>query len=36
MRETYYLMKRNMLIYIRDYVSVFFSMLSMLDRKSVV
>ncbi len=30
MRETYYLMKRNMLIYIRDYVSVFFSMLSML------
>lgn len=30
MRETFYLMKRNMLIYIRDYVSVFFSMLSML------
>lgn len=30
MRETYYLVKRNMLIYIRDYVSVFFSMLSML------
>lgn len=30
MREMYYLMKRNMLIYIRDYVSVFFSMLSML------
>lgn len=30
MRETYYLIKRNMLIYIRDYVSVFFSMLSML------
>lgn len=30
MREIYYLFKRNMLLYIRDYVSVFFSVLSML------
>lgn len=30
MREIYYLLKRNMLLYIRDYVSVFFSVLSML------
>ena len=30
MREIYYLLKRNILLYIRDYVSVFFSVLSML------
>ncbi len=30
MKEIYYLSKRNMLLYIRDYVSVFFSVLSML------
>ena len=30
MKEVYYLLKRNMLLYIRDYVSVFFSVLSML------
>lgn len=30
MREVYYLLKRNILLYIRDYVSVFFSVLSML------
>lgn len=30
MREIYYLTKRNMLIYVRDHVSVFFSVLSML------
>ena len=30
MKEIYYLLKRNMLLYIRDYVSVFFSVLSML------
>lgn len=30
MKEIYYLAKRNMLLYIRDYVSVFFSVLSML------
>ncbi|MDE6749414.1 MAG: ABC transporter permease [Lachnospiraceae bacterium] len=28
--ETYYLLKRNILLYIRDHVSVFFSVLSML------
>lgn len=30
MREIYYLLKRNILLYFRDYVSVFFSVLSML------
>ena len=30
MKEIYYLLKRNMLLYVRDYVSVFFSVLSML------
>lgn len=30
MREICYLLKRNMLLYLRDYVSVFFSILSML------
>lgn len=30
MREIYCLLKRNILLYIRDYVSVFFSVLSML------
>ncbi|MDE7479287.1 MAG: ABC transporter permease [Lachnospiraceae bacterium] len=30
MREIFYLLKRNILLYIRDYVSVFFSVLSML------
>lgn len=30
MREIFYLFKRNTLLYIRDYVSVFFSILSML------
>ncbi|MDE6219445.1 MAG: ABC transporter permease [Lachnospiraceae bacterium] len=30
MKEIYYLLKRNMLLYFRDYVSVFFSVLSML------
>lgn len=30
MREVYCLLKRNILLYIRDYVSVFFSVLSML------
>ena len=30
MREIYYLTKRNMLLYVRDHVSVFFSVLSML------
>lgn len=30
MREIFYLFKRNMLLYVRDYVSVFFSILSML------
>lgn len=30
MREIYYLFKRNMYLYLRDYVSVFFSILSML------
>lgn len=30
MKEVYYLLKRNMLLYIRDYMSVFFSVLSML------
>ena len=30
MREIYYLLKRNILLYLRDRVSVFFSILSML------
>ena len=30
MRETYYLCKRNMLVFVRDYGAVFFSVLSML------
>lgn len=30
MREIYYLLKRNMLVYVRDYAAVFFSFLSML------
>lgn len=30
MKEIYYLLKRNILLYIRDHVSVFFSVLSML------
>lgn len=30
MKEIFYLLKRNVLLYIRDYVSVFFSVLSML------
>ena len=30
MREIYYLLKRNILLYLRDHVSVFFSILSML------
>lgn len=30
MREVYYLLKRNMLVYVRDYMAVFFSFLSML------
>lgn len=30
MREVYYLLKRNMLVYVRDYTAVFFSFLSML------
>lgn len=30
MRETFYLLKRNILLYFRDYTAVFFSLLSML------
>lgn len=30
MREIYYLLKRNILLYLRDYAAVFFSLLSML------
>lgn len=30
MREVYYLLKRNMLVFLRDYTAVFFSFLSML------